>query len=403
MSPEPAARAAGDDAEAAGRAPRAAHVAGGDRGDAPEEGALALDAEGGAGGAAVGGVDDVVDEEPVAGDLQGIALATRHPLPRQPHLLDPVVVEIGVLLRPGEPGRARQRLDRRQLVGLLPHRLQRIHLPRLGAGLDLHAAAVGGEAPLALALVVGDDRLRLVGDHRLRLRRRHPAAALRRVEVDPAVLEAHLLALLAGGARADQEEGVGAHRVERAVAEHDLGRAGGAGLHVVARTQGDAAARLLPLGAVGAAVLDAPLHGDELRLAAVAGVARGVEERAQHLAAALGLRQRLLVVGPRVESARLLDAGPGRVVLGLEAGEATLAAQALEEHAGVVDGAPLPRAGWRSAPRRGSRRSPRRRRPGAGRRSPSRGAFRPRPCTSPGAWQLCVPGSNRGASTRAGI
>src|SRR6185503_18707752 len=101
-------RAAGDDAEAPGGAPRAAHVAGGNRGDAPEEGALPLHAEGGAGAAAVGDVDDVVGEEAVLGHLQGVALATRHPLPREPQLFLRVDVEVAFssgLTSLGGPGR----------------------------------------------------------------------------------------------------------------------------------------------------------------------------------------------------------------------------------------------------------------------------------------------------------
>ena len=84
----------------------------------------------------------------------------------------------------------------------------------------------------------------------------------------------------ARGAR-DEEERVRPHGVERAVEEHDLGRAVAAGLHVVARLQDHSRPRLLPFAAVAATVLDSALDGDELRLAARRARRRRVENREQ--------------------------------------------------------------------------------------------------------------------------
>src|SRR6185295_18742205 len=162
------------------------------------------------------------------------------------------------------------------------------------------AAAEGAEAPLVRVLVEGDERLRVLAHLRDRARRLHLAATARRVQIDPAVLHRDRLLGGAGGRGRDDEQRVRAHRVQRAVLEVDLRRAGLRGAHVVAGVQLAVGPRLLPRAAVAAPHLDLPLDGDEARLPSTVGRRDLLEDRGEHVAAAarvlVGLREVALLV-----------------------------------------------------------------------------------------------------------
>src|SRR6185295_2216408 len=263
--------ARGGDAELPGRAPGSLETVRAEGGDAPLKRPFAADSQGGARPRPVLHVDDVVDEEVVARHLQRIAGGARHRRPGEDE--PPGALEIHGFAVAGRQrfGARRQRLGLGEQVAGLHHLLQRPDLAFQAAlRRQLHAAAVGSEAALAGLLVDGDEGLRLLAHPRRRPGRAHAAGLLVGAEVDPAVLHLDRLLRRAAGVRVaggDDELGVGPHRVEAAVEEHDLGGAAVGGAHVVAGLELDAAARFLPVAAVAAPVLHVPLERDEPRLA----------------------------------------------------------------------------------------------------------------------------------------
>ena len=164
-----AADAEGGDAEARRLAPRPPPVLAVDRRYPPEERAFALHSERGLGASPVGDVDDVVDEEPVTRNLQGVALAARHLGPGDAQAPLAVDVDVGVVGRGEQGGGGRQRLHLGETVAGLPHGLQRADATLLAARRDAHLPAVGAELPLPARLVVDHHRLGLLADQNTRL------------------------------------------------------------------------------------------------------------------------------------------------------------------------------------------------------------------------------------------
>ena len=149
----------GGDAELPRLAPGALEAVGAEGGDPPLEGPLAAHPEGGPRLGAVLGVDDVVDEEVVAGDLERVAAGAGHRLPGEHQPLGRGEVDDLVVHRIDRIGAGGHRLRLGEQVAALHHLLERPDLALQAAvRRQLHAAPVGAEAPLAGPLVDGDDR-----------------------------------------------------------------------------------------------------------------------------------------------------------------------------------------------------------------------------------------------------
>ena len=317
-----------EDAESARRAPRTLQAVAVERRDPPFEGPLTFETQGGFGFRAPVDVDDVVDEKAAARDLEGVARCSSTGFHASTSVFTEASEKLEVVDRLLRLRRRRQAARIGEQVARLDHLLE---LPdgALEAGVrsDLERTAKSREPPGRRRLVVRNHDVGLAADQRLGARRGHAPAALRGVQVHPAVLHRDLL--FGGGAgdaglTGDEKQSIRAHRVERAVEKDDFGRTVRGGLDVVPGLQDDARAGLLPFAAFAVANLDAPLDGDELRLAGRSSCRRRVENgKEQRPASArladrdgeLAARERLDRGGASApRRLELLDEGTGRLL-----------------------------------------------------------------------------------------